>query len=252
MKKIVFLLVLICTTAFSQKSINNYKYIIVPEKFDFFKVKDQYQTSSLTKFLFNKNSFTAFMSDEELPDDLAVNRCLALTVNVVDGSGMFTTKSVIELRDCYNTVVFKSKEGKSKIKDYKKAYHDAIRKAFNSVKALGYRYVDSKQNQAVVQKEITDKKVEAPVVAKDNAKVVKEKIDEPIKSSNTLYAQPTQNGYQLVDTKLEVVFHLLKTSNPNLFVIKDKNGVLIKKGNVWVAEYYKRGVIQTQNYSIKF
>ncbi|MDY0780087.1 hypothetical protein [Tenacibaculum sp. IB213877] len=250
MKKITVLLLFISTTFFAQKkNINNYKYIIVPKQFEFVKEADKYQTSSLTKFLFNKYGFTAFMSDEVLPDDLAVNRCLALTADVNDKSSMFTTKTVIELKDCYNNVVFTSKEGNSKVKEYKKAYHEAIREAFNSVRALGYKYVPSKPVTPVTVKKTEGNPSEAPKAVLPTSV---EKVTNVASTSNVLYAQPMANGFQLINTKPEVVFLILKTSNPNLFILKDKNGVFYKQGNIWIAEYYKEGNNKTESYQVKF
>ena len=85
-KKItITVLFLVTFTGFSQQSnINNYKYIIVPDRLEIVKKVDQYQTSSLTKFLLAKKGFEVYLSNEKLPDDLALNRCLALTANVVD------------------------------------------------------------------------------------------------------------------------------------------------------------------------
>ncbi len=57
---------------------------------------------------------------------------------------MFTTKSIVELRDCSNKIIFSSKEGKSKDKEYKKAYHEAIRNAFKSIQSLKYKYIPVK------------------------------------------------------------------------------------------------------------
>ncbi len=39
MKKILFIALFITTASFAQKTINNYKYVIVPNKFDFVKRK---------------------------------------------------------------------------------------------------------------------------------------------------------------------------------------------------------------------
>ena len=122
MRKIFFVLSLLTVSVFAQKNINNYKYIVVPNKFDFVNKVDQYQTSSLTKFLFNKHGFTAFLAEDDLPSDLAENRCLALTAVVESSSSMFATKNVIILKDCANKTVYSSKEGKSKLKEYKKQY----------------------------------------------------------------------------------------------------------------------------------
>ena len=40
--------------AFSQTNLNNYKYVIVPKKYDFLKEEDQFRLNGLTKFLFEK------------------------------------------------------------------------------------------------------------------------------------------------------------------------------------------------------
>lgn len=250
MKRIFLIALFITTASFAQKSINNYKYIIVPSKFDFVKEKDKYQTSSLTKFLFNKYGFTAFLDDEELPADVANNRCLALTGTVKDESSMFTTKSIIELRDCGNKVVFTSKEGRSKEKEYKKAYHEAIRNAFASVQALKYKYQPLKN-------EVVDKSNDVPAVVNPTVKVVESKPIEianqtETNKKNVLYAQPIANGFQLVNMKPEVVYQVLKTNVKDVFVIKDKNGILYKNGNSWFAEYYTVEGKVVKEYEVKF
>lgn len=248
MKKILFILLMITTSVFAQKQINNYKYVIVPNKFEFVKKNDQYKTSSLTKFLFNKHGFTALLADEKLPEDIAVNRCLALTGTVKDDSGMLTTKSVIELRDCFNKVVFTSKVGKSKNKDYKKAYHEAIRDAFKSIKALHYKYNNTsnreevvKENKTIIEVSETNKLAKQVVVDQKNGVITK-----------NIYAQPITNGFQLVNTKPEVVFHIIKTNVKDVFILKNKNGILYKSNKIWVAEYYRNELKVIENYQIKF
>jgi len=130
-KIIVGLTLLITITANSQeKNVNDYKYVIVKEKLDLAKSNDEYQTSSLTKFLLKKKGFVVFKSDENLPEELSKNRCLALTADVIDKSSMLTVKTYILLKDCYNKEVYRSEIAKSKIKDYKKGYHESIRRAY--------------------------------------------------------------------------------------------------------------------------
>ena len=64
----VFLLILSTTTSlWAQLSINDYKYVSVPDKFDFLKSNDQYQLSSLTKFLLKKNGFTVLNKSDNYP-----------------------------------------------------------------------------------------------------------------------------------------------------------------------------------------
>ncbi|WP_158841395.1 hypothetical protein [Polaribacter sp. L3A8] len=250
-KKIAFsFLFFIIISAFGQQvDINNYKYIIVPDRFDFLKSADQYQTSSLTKFLLEKKGFVVFLSNEKLPEDFVLNRCKGLTANVVDDSSMFTVKSKIELKDCYGTVVYVSETGKSKEKDYKKSYQEAIRNAYETMDGLEYKYVPIKKEGVV-------KTVEVEVVKEVMTTPIKEIVSqEKVVASNnleTLYSQEISNGFQLVNTTPAVVYQLLKTKVKDVFILKDKNGILYKNGNNWIAEYYENDALVVKQYAIKF
>ncbi|WP_299122123.1 hypothetical protein [uncultured Tenacibaculum sp.] len=249
MKKIFFVLLLLSATVFGQKSVNNYEYIIVPVRFDFVKKKDQYKTSSLTKFLFNKYGFKAFLSNENLPESLNKNRCKALIGTVKDDSGMFNTKSIIELRDCYNNLIYTSKEGKSSNKDYKKAYHEAIRNAFKSIEQLKYKYTPVSNENEVAVVEESQVVVKTPKVIKVKKNI---KSDTKVVTTPILYAQSTNTGYQVIDSKPKVVFKILKTNVKDVYVIQNMNGILYKNGNIWIAEYYKGEENVIEKYQIKF
>ena len=260
LKKIIFTVVVFSTLlSFSQeKSINDYKYIIVPNHFEWLKSPDKYKVNSLTKFLFNKYGFTAFLSQEQFPKDLGKNKCLALTANVLDKSSMLSTSNAIVLKDCYNNVVFKTPVAKSKIKDFKKSYHDAIRKAFKTIKALNYAYKPSNISPSVV--EINKQKDEVSFIKEENQVTEfvnpKVKVVEEVKpitiDSNILYAQPIKNGFQIVNNEPKVVFQILKSSKKEIFFIKGKNGIIYKIGENWIAEYYENDSLIKKKYSIKF
>ena len=127
--------------SFSQNELNGYKYILVPKKYDFLKGDDdRYKLNSLTKFLFNKNGFTTLFQDEDYPEDLRLNMCLGLVVDIANDSKVFTTRLKIELKDCYNKTVYTSIEGSSREKEYEKAYQEALRKSFVSYEAMNYRF----------------------------------------------------------------------------------------------------------------
>ena len=64
---------------------------------------------------------------------------------------MITTKLLIELVDCKNEIIFTSEEGLSKLKEYKKAYYQAMRKAFNSIQTLNYQYNPSEVSSTPVK-----------------------------------------------------------------------------------------------------
>ena len=241
-------------TLFSQtEKLNNYKYVIVPAKFDFVKITDGYSTSSLTKFLLEKKGFTVFLSNEKLPLELNTNRCLGVQATVIDNSGMFKTKSLIEFKDCNSKVVYTTGVGISKEKDYKKSYHQAIRSAFKSMSKFKYVYSIVDDNSNLVKETInTTPKVN--VVTKANlinkTSVKTEPIEE--KTKEILYAQPKNNGFQLVNMKPEVVFLILKTNLKDVFIIKDKNGVLYKNENTWYSEIYENNQLIKKEYLIKF
>ena len=136
---IVMLFVVTLGTA-QKNSLNAYKYVIIPEQFDFQKSPDDYQVNSLTKFLFNKAGFEAYLSNEIFPQELASNACLAVRGIVMNESGMFATKMQIKVVDCYNNVLFITEYATSREKEYKKSYHEAIRTAFEEIQNLNYSY----------------------------------------------------------------------------------------------------------------
>ncbi|GAA4268097.1 hypothetical protein [Hyunsoonleella aestuarii] len=289
----LFSVLIICfltAPLFSQANLNNYKYVIVPVKFDFLNENDKYQLNSLTKFLFNKYGFKAVLEGSEYPDDLMVNRCLALESDVLKEPGMFKTKLKIELKDCNDKVVFTSIIGESREKVYKTAYNLALRDAFQSVEALNYSYKPNenliasadpspklKDNNKVVEEiqqlkaEIKNLKKEKVInVAKPEPKIseplsiAKEVKKEPIKEvkvnkpfseklvSNVLYAQEIDNGFQLVDSSPKVVYKIKATGLNNTFLIEGKSAILYKKDDEWVLEYYSNNVLKQETLNIKF
>lgn len=240
----------LCTTAFSQKgNLNKYKYVIVSSQFNFVKQLDGYQTSSLTKFLFKKAGFNTFLDNEDTPDELSVNKCTALFASVEDDSGVFTTRSTVVLKDCNGNVIYATEKGTSRLKDYRKAYRQAIKQAFTPIEKLGYVY-----DPTINDKVVVPEKVVVPITKKKQPIMVTKKVvaDSKVGAYPLLYAQKTNNGFQLVNTKPEVIFILLKTNDIKKFFIKDKNGTILNKGTYWLAEYYKDGKLVSEKYSVKF
>lgn len=180
MKKTFFIVTLILvftTVSFAQKNnINGYKYILVPNQYEFQKSEDAYQVNSLTKFLFNRAGFTVFMTDDKIPAEMANNACMALKAIVVNNSGLLSTKMQIKLVDCYNNIVYLTDEVSSREKDYKKAYHEAIREAFEEIENLNYSYQPAtpvKEELKTVEKELQKPIVKEVVEAIDNIQEVK-------------------------------------------------------------------------------
>jgi hypothetical protein len=130
---VVFLIALKYSSGYSQQSMNDFSFIEVPEVYEFLEEKDEYQLNSLTKFLFNKNGFNAYFSNE-LPN---VRKCEGLYADLETELGFIYTKIVVVVKDCNGIELFRSAEGRSKLKDYRQTYHQALRNAFKSFENLG-------------------------------------------------------------------------------------------------------------------
>lgn len=245
MKKILLLLALFFYGfGFAQtENINNYKYVIVPEKFEFLKEANKYNLNSLTKMVFEKYGFVTFFANDKLPDELALNKCKALYGDLLNDSGMLNTKLSIVLKDCSGKVLYTSKPGSSKEKEYQKAYYEALRRASGSLESLNYKYAEPVATA-----------VQTPVSAAPAVQPAPASAPVPVNSEGQLFAQPIANGYQLVDTTPKVVAKMYKTSQQDYYTAQgdSKNGVIFKKGNDWFFEYYLNDKLVSEKLNIKF
>jgi hypothetical protein len=253
----LLLFILVTITGHAQNTtINSYKYVLVPEKFDFLKYEDQYGLNTTAKFLLEKKGFVAFVTNESLPPELAANKCLALRAEVMARNGLFVTRLTLLLKDCQGNIVFKSKEGKSSEKEFPVAYDGALRDAFVSLNSVAYKYDSTtaappqlvappQQTPQPQQVTVTPAVVSpAPVTTKPAAGEL----------TGTLYAQPTPNGYQLVDTTPKKILALLKTSVQDYFIADagGNNGIVFKRNGEWFFERYEDNKLVSQKLDIKF
>ena len=118
----------ITSNTFGQ-DVNKYKYVLVPQEFEFLKHPNQYQVNALTAFLLEKYGFDA-LYEEKIPANMGL--CDVLKVNVHNESSLFRSRLYVTLENCNDEVVFTSKTGSSREKNYKKSYHEALREAFTS------------------------------------------------------------------------------------------------------------------------
>ncbi len=134
MKKSIFIFCFISAIlSAGAQELSSYKYIIVPAEFDFLKEPNQYELNALTKFLLEKKGYEVYMEGDEEVKNVSGNRCEALFADLKNDSGLFVTRLKIVLKDCGNTEVLVSEEGKSRVKDYKPAFQEALRKAVGSI-----------------------------------------------------------------------------------------------------------------------
>ncbi|WP_316811102.1 hypothetical protein [Pedobacter heparinus] len=264
-RSILFFLLLVSFSGYSQNTINNYKYVLVPEKFSFLKEINQYGLNTLTKALLEEKGFTVYFDNMQLPTEIAGNKCQALVFELAQRKSMFTTNLTLSLKDCQGNVVFKGREGKSREKEFETSYNQALREAFTSLNEVQYTYSASGANTAINTTTTTNAPINAaPPLQPPVAAAVTVSSSEPIpvkavtaatsQQVGTLYAQPTAVGYQLIDTTPKIILTLFKTSAPDSFIADNGtvHGIVLKKNENWFFEYYSNGKLISDQLLIKF
>jgi hypothetical protein len=245
MKKYIILLVFLASSLGFSQTINDYKYAIVPSKFAFLKEKDQYRLNTLTKLLIEKYGFVTFFDTDILPSEVAENNCNKVFVEVQSNGNMFMTKLSVVLKDCKNTILFTSLEGKSREKEYQTSYNQALREAFNSFETLSYKYNGNSNLKEYSNGNFNNNAIVQDININEDYKIAK---DLP------LFAQPIENGFQLIDSTPKVIMKIYKTSSSICFIANKNNiqGVLISKENQWFFEYMNNSNLISEKVEVKF
>lgn len=245
------MLFLATSLGFAQ-SLNDYKYAIVPSKFEFLKEKDQFRLNTLTKLLMEKYGFVTYFDSDVLPSEVAENNCNKVYVDVKSNGNLFVTKLTVVLKDCKNVVLFSSSEGKSREKELQVAYNQSMREAFSSFDNLEYKY-NGMQN--VKKEEVSNYKM----ITKDSTLKLQENgiiiVENDLEFQNLLVAEIIKLGYLLIDPATSaIVLKLYKTSNENVFIANSNsiNGVVIKKGQEIFFEYYENKQLISRKLNVNF
>ena len=237
MKKVLFLILFLTTSLGFSQSLNDYKYAIVPSKFEFLKEKDQFRLNTLTKLLMEKYGFITYYDSDVLPNEVVESNCNKVYVDVKSNGNLFVTKLTVVLKDCKNAVVYTSIEGRSREKELQVAYNQALREAFSSFDKLEYKYsgnsnVNSKSN----------------VNENSNSK-------SPL-LNQMLFAKPLgPNLIQLLTNDTDIpnlVLTISKTNNPSIFIVDEamRQGVVYKNNNEWIFDYYENEKLISEKLNI--
>jgi len=225
MKKILLLLLLFVNALTFGQSINNYKYLVMSKRYSFQDISNEYRLNSNARFILKEQGFNVLFDDETLPDELALDNCKAMYLDMIAPDELLTTKLTVVFRDCHNKILFACQEGVSKEKQRSAAFNEALVMSLESVKELNYKYNGG------------------TVAVTSTASTSKTDAD------NILSAIPIANGFQLKDEQNKTVITIFKTSNKDCFIatMDGIQGVLILKDYQWFFEYY----IKNQFYSDK-
>jgi len=125
----------------------------------------------------------------------------------------------VVLKDCKNNQLFISEEGSSREKEYKIAYHEALRNAFESIAALNYKYegevsaAPAPKSEKVVQlaivpeakaepieKEVMPAEVEVSIIPLSTDQIIKKSKKENtldfLYEAKAFNLEKSENGYR--------------------------------------------------------
>ncbi len=234
----LFLLVILFSISFTspaQTNLNEYSFILIPQQFDFQRGKDQFQVNTLLRHLFNNAGFNAIY-EEELK---GLPRCKGLFADVDLDSNFLNTSTQILLKDCNNNIVYRSAFGRSKEKEYKKSYHEAIRKAFESIEILGVNQGDLKSFRESIDKE------DAALTTNQSIVVKNELIsDVNMKSKSLDVFEFNDQMFYLEANENEIMVYKKDKNNQDLL----KYGTLVETSRAGIYLFNKDGKSQLANF----
>lgn len=237
MKKAFFIFCFISATlSAGAQELNSFKYVIVTAEFKFLKEPNQYELNALTKFLLEKKGYVVYIEGEEGLKNISGNRCEALHADVKNGSGMFVTQLQLVLKDCSNKEIFVSEEGDSRVKDYKQAFHEALREAVGSIPekdnavkeaiVSGIAVVDNVQEEKRVEGEVIEETINTSVDKSPEASQLPGAPPAPdvdrlefVKGNGKYYLVKIDNGYNFYQQGMGEPFAaLIQSSSGNGYV----------------------------------
>lgn len=242
----------------AQQNINNYKYIIVPNTYDFQSESNEYRLNNLTKLLFEKHGFNVVMSNQALPDEVINNGCLALYANVLDDSKLFSTKLIITLKNCKKELIFKSKTGESRDKKSAVAYNLALRDAFKSFDTVNYTYKASTNNSDLKDTKASKKESPETVVITTPQIANAQETTTKTTSNNrlSLKAKKRTNSaltYDLLDNTGKTIYTILFSGKEDVYMVKGEDAIIYKLNDNWVlAKSLPNEIIEVSVIEIDF
>ncbi len=150
MKKTLVLLCVLLVASVSKitaqnnfQELNNYKFVVVPLEYKLFEEENKYLLNSLTKHLLNQAGFTTYVETDPKLANMQLDRCVGLYADITGTPKdlfSFNTILQLQLKDCKGNIIYETPPGKSKLKEYKEAYQEALREAGSILSNFNYAY----------------------------------------------------------------------------------------------------------------
>jgi hypothetical protein len=231
---ITLITIAVTLNARGQEAFNHFKYLQVASQYEFQSSPNEYDFNDLALFLLKKNGFIVFKNTDVLPVDFNRGACNSLSVKITS-SGSLSQKINVDFADCAGTVIYNSL-GVSSIKDYRKAYHEALRKALAFLEGFKHDY---SPNGNTAYLDLSENNVLASTLQPKF-------LSYSHKTSNLLYSlvetgEVTYDIYKYT----ELVGSMRKAGSGNYIVtIDDYNGLGYVQDNNLVVEYDRNGSLE--------
>jgi hypothetical protein len=232
MKKYLVLFLMISFVGVAQ-NLNEYKYAILPSKFSFLKEENAHNLNVLTKMYLQKYGFETYFNNEEAPDEFIQSNCNKIFVDVAESSNIFITKLKVTIKDCKGAILATSDIGTSKEKEYRVAYNESLRMAFDNFTEL-----KSHQYQPNIKKVELSNEIVSEAVKGYSQETTSEVLN------RKLSVVTTENGFDLYSVESKLVLSAKVTSLKNVYIAVAgvEKGLLLKGyDGLWYFEYYREG-----------
>lgn len=237
MKKYLVLFLLSSFVGIAQ-NLNEYKYAILPSKFTFSKEENAHNLNAISKMYLQKYGFETYFHNEAAPDEFILSYCNKIFVDVTENSSIFITKLKITIKDCKGTILATSEQGTSKEKEYRVAYNEALRMAFDNFSILKtHQFQPSQKSLGLIGEPLQKEIAQGQIVEKKYNVIA------------------TETGYNLIAVASDYkLFQLFKTTSNDIYLAKRDfiSGVLLKRDSSWFFEYYEGTVLKSEMINITF
>lgn len=163
--------------SYAQK-VSDYKYVVIPEKFEDFKRNHFGMDKVLSKILTTKKYTVLSGNRNSWPVEANMNPCNVLNANILNDSSLLRSKVIVEFKDC-NSKVIASQKGMTLEKEYEIGFPEALTEALvtipvsNPVQNMDYK----KEAQFTEIGQVSEQKSQASKAEKySNGKLSFQKI----------------------------------------------------------------------------
>ncbi|NIJ44691.1 hypothetical protein FHR24_001130 [Wenyingzhuangia heitensis] len=215
MKNIPFFILVLFTALSiqSQKKLNQYGYILIPKQFSFQDEPNEHNINKVLKASLEKYNFTSFIKDDDTIEN--INPCDILHLEI-EKSGFMMTKMILIFNDCYGKKIFTSIEGKSRIKEFKASYFEAIGEALKDPNISEHKFTPAKATVNIISKNQPAQKI---ANAKNNSVV-----DFILEFKNKKYEfLPTTKNEYKVRFNNTIIGSLKAKENDETYILNTKN-----------------------------